>query len=132
MGVSPSATLRVLCVVGAAAAGTKTLSAVAARSFFKASEADGLVKGVRQHSQLRADGWHVVTLIEHGLGGGDALVGELVSLPGHWRTEEASRAFVAELLAATLHGDKRHSEGTRDLSLRGVAIGDELAGEEAE
>ena len=88
-----------------------------AGSFFKATVADGFVKGVGEHAEFRADGWNVAAFIEHGLGGGDQFGGELVSLAGWSGAKKSGGSLGAEFFAGAFYGDERYSEGAGDLAL---------------
>jgi len=127
----PSFTLRTLWVVGGVVSpGVPGLSW--GRLFFQAIVTDGFVQGVRQHAEALADGGYFESLIRQGLGLGEEIVGELVTLTRRGRTEKRGGTFQAQFFAGPLDGDVGHAEGLGNLALGRAAVGDELAGEKPE
>jgi hypothetical protein len=95
--------------------------------FFKASVSDGFVEGVLENTEERRDGGHAETVIEQGLDAKEKLWGEFGALARRSRSEESGGAFVAEFFARAPDCYDRNTEGGGYLSLRGIAVGDELA-----
>jgi len=92
---------------GDAGPGTITSSGL----FFEPSDTDGFVNCVGQHAKFHTNGWNFHSRVETALDFLEALLRELVTLPGHRWTKKSRGSLVAQLFAGPLHADQGHSEG---------------------
>jgi len=74
----------------------------------------------------------MAALVKESLRPGDEFGSELVAFHRLRRPAEGGRAVIAELLSHALDGDEWHPEGAGHLGLGRGAVGDDLAGEQAE